>query len=67
MLVELLDLSNFGEKVGPEYKRLAKTHVKILASQVPQSFIERFEDEETALKELLDVVYGTMEQEDDDS
>jgi hypothetical protein len=33
---------------------------------VPESFIEKFENEEEALKELLDVVYGTMELEDYD-
>jgi hypothetical protein len=66
MLVETLDLSNYEEKVSKNYHRLAKTHLRILASQVPQSFIDRFEDEETALTELLDAVYGTMEVEDHD-
>lgn len=66
MLVEQLDLSNYSDMIGKGYRRLAKTHVKILASQVPASFVEKFEDEETALKELLDAVYGTMELEEND-
>lgn len=47
--------------------RLAKTYIKLLSSQVPESFVEKFEDEETALKELLDVVYGTMELSDENT
>lgn len=66
MLIETLDLSKHSDSVHHEYKRLAKTHLNMLASQVPQSFIDRFEDEEEALKELLDAVYGTMEFEDND-
>lgn len=67
MLIGTLDLSKHSEGLDQEYKRLAKTHMRMLASQVPQSFIDRFEDEEKALKELLDVVYGTMEFEEHDS
>jgi hypothetical protein len=36
----------------------------MLSSQVPESFIERFEDPETALSELLDAIYGTMDHEE---
>jgi hypothetical protein len=66
MLIETLDLSDHSKNIEANYHRLAKTHLRILASQVPQSFIDRFEDEETALKELLDAVYGIMEFEDHD-
>lgn len=66
MLIETLDLSKHSDSVYHGYKRLAKTHLNMLASQVPQSFIDRFEDEEEALKELLDAVYGIMEFEDND-
>jgi len=31
----------------------------MLSSQVPSSFLAKFQDEETALKELLDTIYGT--------
>lgn len=40
---------------------MRKTHIRMLSSQVPESFIERFENEETALSELLDAIYGTMD------
>ena len=66
MRVETLDLSNFSDDLHGHYKRLAKTQIKLLSSKVPESFIEKFENEEEALKELLDVVYGTMELEDYD-
>ncbi len=56
-----MDLSKHAEKVSDDYKRLSKTQIKLLSSQVPESFVERFKDEETALKELLDTVYGTFE------
>lgn len=65
MPVTTLDLSNHIDSLSSQYKRLSKTQIKLLSSQVPESFVERFKDEETALKELLDVVYGTPEQEND--
>lgn len=62
-----LDLSDLSSSVDPKkYKRMRKTHIRVLSSQVPESFVERFEDRETALSELLDAIYGTMDQEDDD-
>jgi hypothetical protein len=62
-----LDLSDLSSNIDPKkYKRLRKTHIRVLSAQVPESFIERFEDRETALSELLDAIYGTMDQEDDD-
>ena len=65
MPVTTLDLSHHIDSISSQYKRLSKTQIKLLSSQVPESFVERFKDEETALKELLDVVYGTPEQEND--
>ena len=65
MRIAILDLSHYTDELASQYKRLSKTQIKLLSSQVPESFVERFEDEETALKELLDVVYGTPEQEND--
>jgi hypothetical protein len=44
---------------------MRRTHIRVLSQQVPESFLERFEDEETALCELLDAIYGTMDQEDE--
>ncbi len=62
-----VDLSDYSKDVDPQrYKRLRKTYINMLASEVPESFLLRFESEETALEELLDVIYGTMEAEDDD-
>lgn len=58
MRLETLDLSHHTDNVAEHYKRLSKTQIRLLSSQVPESFIERFKDEETALKELLDSVYG---------
>ena len=68
MRLETLDLSKYTDEqeLQTQYTRLAKTYIKLLSSQVPESFLEKFEDEETALKELLDVVYGTMEFGDED-
>ena len=68
MRLETLDLSKFSEEheLGSQYKSMARTYIKLLSSQVPESFLEKFENEEAALKELLDVVYGTMEFNDDD-
>lgn len=61
-----LDLSDLSSNIDPEkYRRMRKTHIRMLSSQVPESFVERFEDEETALSELLDAIYGTMDQEED--
>lgn len=62
-----VDLSKHAEKLSSDYKRLSKTQIRLLSSQVPDSFVERFRDEETALKELLDIVYGTLECDEDDA
>ena len=68
MRLETIDLSNrLNEDLHEDYKRLQKTQIKLLSSQVPESFLQKFDDPETALKELLDVVYGTMECEDEDT
>jgi hypothetical protein len=44
---------------------MRKTQIRVLSCQVPESFVERFQDEETALSELLDAVYGTADHEED--
>ena len=62
--MNIMDLSQHADKVSADYKRLSKTQIKLLSSQVPESFVERFKDEETALKELLDTIYGTYEHDD---
>jgi hypothetical protein len=59
MRLTSLDLSKYTDEVASQYKRLSKTQLRLLSSQVPESFLERFQDRETALKELLDVIYGT--------
>ena len=59
MRIETLDLSHLTDNLSSQYKRLSKTQIRLLSSQVPESFISRFESEEDALKELLDVIYGT--------
>jgi len=59
MRVKLLDLSHLTDDLSKQYKRLSKTQIRMLSSQVPESFIAKFQDEETALKELLDTIYGT--------
>lgn len=62
-----VDLSDYSKDVDPKrYKRLRKTYINMLAAEVPESFLLRFESEETALEELLDAIYGTMEVEDDE-
>ncbi len=61
MRIELMDLSKHVDSVCDHYKRLSKTQIRLLSSQVPESFVARFEDEETALKELLDAIYGTCD------
>lgn len=58
MRIETLDLSHLTDDVCSQYKRLSKTQIRMLSSQVPESFIEKFSDEKTALKELLDAIYG---------
>ena len=63
MRVALIDLSKHVDNVSQNYKRLSKTQIRLLSSQVPESFVDRFENEETALKELLDAIYGTCEHE----
>jgi hypothetical protein len=60
-----LDLSDLGSNIDiSKYKRMRKTHIRVLSSEVPESFVEKFEDRETALSELLDAVYGTLDHED---
>ena len=53
-----MDLSKHVDTVSQDYKCLSKTQIRLLSSQVPESFVARFKDEETALKELLDAIYG---------
>tara|TARA_R110001592_G_scaffold17346_1_gene73330 strand:+ start:1996 stop:2193 length:198 start_codon:yes stop_codon:yes gene_type:complete len=65
MRIETLDLSHHTDTVAEHYKRLSKTQIRLLSSQVPESFVERFKDEETALKELLDSVYGLGDHDND--
>ena len=64
MRLEIVDLSHLTDGLAPQYKRLSKTQIRLLASQVPESFIAKFADEETAVKELLDTIYGTPEHDD---
>ena len=61
MRVETVDLSKHVDGLHSRYHRLSKTQLRLLSSQVPESFVEKFKDEETALAELLDVIYGTIE------
>ena len=65
MRLTSLDLSKYSDEVASQYKRLSKTQLRLLSSQVPESFLERFQDKETALKELLDFIYGIDELEED--
>ena len=61
-----VDLSDLSKEVDPSrYKRMRKTYINMLASEVPESFLLRFDSEETALEELLDAIYGTMEADDE--
>jgi hypothetical protein len=62
--VDLSDLSN--EVDASRYRRMRRTYINMLASEVPESFLLRFDSEETALEELLDAIYGTMEADDDE-
>ena len=62
MRIETLDLSHLTDDISHDYKRLSKTQIRLLSSQVPESFIARFEKEEDAVKELLDVIYGTPDE-----
>ena len=62
MRLETLDLSKHADNLSKNYKRLSKTQIRLLSSQVPESFVARFENEEDALKELLDVIYGTPDE-----
>jgi len=63
--MKTMDLSKHVEKVSSNYKLLSKTQIRLLSSQVPESFLEKFKDEETALKELLDTIYGTFDYDHD--
>lgn len=65
MRVETLDLSEYSDKLSAEYRSMEKTYIRLLSSHVPESFLKKFENEEVALKELLDVIYGTMDFDDD--
>jgi len=60
-LIETLDLSKYTNELAESYKKLSKTQIRLLASRVPESFIAKFADEETAVKELLDTIYGIEE------
>lgn len=60
-LIETLDLSKYTNELAKSYKKLSKTQIRLLASRVPESFIAKFADEETAVKELLDTIYGIEE------
>ncbi len=60
-LIETLDLSKYTNDLAKNYKKLSKTQIRLLASRVPESFIAKFADEETAVKELLDTIYGIEE------
>ena len=60
-LNETLDLSKYANGLAENYTHLSKTQIRLLASRVRESFIAKFTDEETALKELLDVIYGIEE------
>jgi hypothetical protein len=61
-----VDLSDLSKEVDPSrYRRMRKTYINMLASEVPESFLLRFDSEETALEELLDAIYGTMEADDE--
>jgi hypothetical protein len=62
-----VDLSDYSKDVDAgRYRRMRRTYINVLASEVPESFLLRFDSEETALEELLDAIYGTMEAEDDE-
>jgi hypothetical protein len=61
-----VDLSDLSKEVdSSRYRRMRKTYINMLASEVPESFLLRFDSEETALEELLDAIYGTMEADDE--
>jgi hypothetical protein len=59
-----LDLSKHADAVSAQYQRLSKTQIRLLASQVPETFLARLQDEELALQDFLDVIYGTIDNED---
>ena len=64
-VIETLDLSHYANEIASNYKKLSKTQIRLLASKVPESFIQKFADEETAVKELLDSIYGIQEHDDE--
>lgn len=64
-LIGTLDLSKYTNDIASNYKKLSKTQINLLASRVPESFIAKFADEKTAVKELLDTIYGTYEEDDE--
>ena len=57
--MNVMDLSKHAEKVSADYKRLSKTQIRLLSSQVPESFLERFKDEETDLSFGEPFIVGT--------
>jgi hypothetical protein len=62
MKTEHLDLSKHADAISAQYTRLSKTHIRLLASQVPETFLHRFQDEQLALQDFLDVIYGTIDE-----
>ena len=39
-----LDLSKHADAVSAQYQRLSKTQIRLLASQVPETFLARLQD-----------------------
>ena len=62
MKTELLDLSKHVDAVSAQYTRLSRTQIRLLASQVPETFLNKFQDEELALQDFLDVIYGAIDE-----
>jgi hypothetical protein len=61
-----LDLSDLSSSIdSARYRRMRRTHIRLLSTQVPESFVERFDGREAALEELLDAIYGTMDHEEE--
>jgi hypothetical protein len=48
MRVELMDLSKHADSVSKNYKRLSRTQIRLLSSQVPESFVAKFADEKSS-------------------
>ncbi len=62
MKTELLDLSKHADAVSSQYTRLSRTQIRLLASQVPETFLNKLQDEELALQDFLDVIYGAIDE-----